>query len=191
MAGVRTIAVIGAGTLGRNIAQVAALGGFHTILEDILPGSLRTADAEIRRALDQAVAEGRLEQSATEAALARIEYASSVEQAARAADLIIEAVPDEMESKLEILTLLDKVSRPGTMLACTSSTISVTELASVTYRAEKILGLRFGAFDGAGNELEIVRGQETDDETVTASCDAGRRMGRKVVVMKEARAIPE
>jgi len=189
MAEVRTIAVIGAGTIGRSIAQLSALGGFQTILEDILPASLRQAETEIRGALDQAVERGAINRAAADAALARVEYASSVEQAARAADLVIEAVPDEMESKIEIFTLLDKVARPATILASNTSSFTVTELASVTYRANKILGMRFGVPLGEMKALEIVRGQETDDETVAACAEAGRRMGQKVVVTADARRV--
>jgi 3-hydroxybutyryl-CoA dehydrogenase len=185
MAEVRTIAVIGAGTIGRSIAQLSALGGFRTILEDILPASLRQAESEIRGALDHATERGVITRAAAGAALARIEYASSVEQAARAADLVIEAVPDEMESKIEIFTLLDKVARPATILASNTSSFSVTELASVTYRANRILGMRFAVPTGEMKVLEIVRGQETDDETVAACAEAGHRMGQKVVVIGE------
>ena len=189
MAEVRTIAVIGAGTIGRSIAQLSALGGFQTILEDILPASLRQAETEIRGALDQAVERGAINRAAADAALARVEYAFSVEQAARASDLVIEAVPDEMESKIEIFTLLDKVARPATILASNTSSFTVTELASVTYRANKILGMRFGVPLGEMKALEIVRGQETDDETVAACAEAGRRMGQKVVVTADARRV--
>jgi 3-hydroxybutyryl-CoA dehydrogenase len=184
MAEIRTIAVIGAGTRGRNIAQILALGGFRTILEDILPASLRRAEDAIRSALDRAIGERAMTRSAAEAALARMEYASSVEQAARAADLVIEAVPEELESKIEIFTLLDKVARPATILAANTSSFSVTELASVTYRKEKMVGMRFSI--PVGGVLEIIRGQKTSDETVTVCAAAGRRMGRNVVVIEEA-----
>ena len=97
MAEIRTVAVIGAGTMGRGIAHVAALGGYRTILEDILPASLRKAENEIRGNLDKAIELGKLSRPDAEAAFARVEYASSVEQAAREADLVIEAVPEEME----------------------------------------------------------------------------------------------
>src|SRR5437879_4641602 len=99
--------------MGRGIAHVAALGGYRTILEDVLPAALRKAENEIRAYLDKAVEIGRVAKSDANAAFDRIEYAGSVEQAARDADLVIEAVPEEMESKIEIFTLLDKVSRPG------------------------------------------------------------------------------
>src|ERR1051326_2711258 len=117
MAQIRTITVIGAGIRGREIAQICALGGFRTILEDILPATLRQAEDEIRSAFQRAIGAGELTRAQADAALARIEYASSVEQAAREADLVIEAVPEELESKIEIFTLLDKVARPATILA--------------------------------------------------------------------------
>src|SRR5512140_1075875 len=93
---VRTIAVIGAGIMGRGIAHVAALGGYRTILEDILPASLRRAEGEIRGNLDKAIELGKVSRADADAALERLEYASTVEDAAREADLVIEAVPEEM-----------------------------------------------------------------------------------------------
>ncbi|MGA8198930.1 MAG: 3-hydroxyacyl-CoA dehydrogenase NAD-binding domain-containing protein, partial [Candidatus Sulfotelmatobacter sp.] len=112
MTQVNTIAVIGAGTMGRGIAHAAAIGGYRTILEDLLPGALRRAESEIRANLDKAVELGKVSSPDADAAFRRVEYAGSVEEAAREADLVIEAVPEEMESKIEIFTLLDKVCRP-------------------------------------------------------------------------------
>lgn len=183
---IRTIAVIGAGAVGQGIARLAALGGFSTVLEDILPASLRHAGSEIRSALDHVLARGTITPSAVEAALKRIEYASSVEQAARAAELVIETVPDELESKTEILTLLDKVARPATIFASTTQVFSISELATVTYRAEKILGLRFPLSIGQAQLLELVCGQKTDVATVAACAEVGDRMGLKVVVIEDA-----
>src|SRR5574337_1254251 len=104
MAEVKSIAVIGAGIMGRGIAHAAALGGYRTILEDILPASLRKAEGEIRSNLDKAVELGKVNRADADAAFGRIEYAGSVEEAARAAELVIEAVPEELESKIEIFT---------------------------------------------------------------------------------------
>jgi 3-hydroxybutyryl-CoA dehydrogenase len=186
VAEVRTIAVIGAGIMGRGIAHSAALGGYRTILEDILPNSLRKAETEIRANLNKAVELGKVTQSDADSAFARVEYASSVEQAAREADLVIEAVPEEMESKIEIFTLLDKVCRPTTILASNTSSLSVTEIASVTYRAPKCVGMHFFNPVHKMKLLEIVRALETDDETIAASVEVGRRMKKEVVVIKEA-----
>ena len=186
MAEVRTIAVIGAGIMGRGIAHAAALGGYRTILEDILPTTLRKAETEIRTNLDKAVELGKVTQSDADVALGRLEYASSVEQAAREADLVIEAVPEEMESKLEIFTLLDKVCRPATMIASNTSSLSITEISSVTYRAAKCVGMHFFNPVHKMKLLEIVRALETDDETLAAAVEVGTRMKKEVVVIKEA-----
>jgi len=178
--------VIGAGIMGRGIAHVAALGGFRTILEDILPASLRKAESEIRANLEKGVELGKLEKSAAEAALARIQFAGSVEEAAREADLVIEAVPEEMESKIEIFTLLDKICRPSTILASNTSSLSVTEIASVTYRPRKCIGMHFFNPVHKMRLLEVVRALETDDATIAAAAEVGRRMGKEVVVIKES-----
>jgi len=186
VAPVTTIAVIGAGIMGRGIAHVAALGGYRTILEDILPASLRKAENEIRTNLEKGVELGKLEKSAAEAALSRIQYAGSVEEAAREADLVIEAVPEEMDSKIEIFTLLDKICRPGTVLASNTSSLSVTEIASVTYRPRKCVGMHFFNPAHKMKLLEVVRALETDDETIAAAFEVGTRMGKEVVVIKES-----
>jgi len=183
---VRTVAVIGAGIMGRGIAHAAALGGYRTILEDLLPNALRKAETEIRANLDQAVELGKVNASAADAAFSRIEYAGSVDQAARDADLVIEAVPEEMESKIEIFTMLDKICRPSTILASNTSSLSVTEIASVTYRAKKCVGMHFFNPVHKMKLLEIVRALETDDDTLAAVVEVGRRMRKEAIVVKEA-----
>jgi 3-hydroxybutyryl-CoA dehydrogenase len=182
---VRTVAVIGAGIVGRGMAHAAALGGYRTILEDLLPNALRKAETEIRAHLDQAVERGNVDATAADAAFSRIEYAASVDQAAREADLVIESVPDEMESKIEIFTMLDKFCRPTTILALNTSSLSVTEIASLTYRARKCVGMRFVSPVHQMKLLEIVRTLETDDDTLAAVVEVGRRMGKEVLVSKE------
>src|SRR5580658_10310052 len=185
MGKVQTIAVIGAGIMGRGIAHAAALGGYRTILEDLLPGALRRAESEIRANLDKAVELGKVTAPDADAAFQRLKYAGSVEEAAREADLVIEAVPEEMESKIEIFTLLDKICRPTTILASNTSSLSVTEIASVTYRAAKCVGMHFFNPVHKMKLLEIVRALETDDDTLAAVVEVGKRMRKEVVVIKE------
>jgi 3-hydroxybutyryl-CoA dehydrogenase len=186
VAEIRTIAVIGAGIMGRGIAHVAALGGYRTILEDLLPAALRKAEDEIRANLDKAVELKKVSPTDASATLGRIEYAGNVEDAAREADLVIEAVPEEMESKIEMFTLLDKICRPGTILASNTSSLSITEIASVTYRPKKCVGMHFFNPVHKMKLLEVVRALETDDETIAAAVEVGRRMGKEVVVIKES-----
>ena len=183
---IKTIAVIGAGIMGRGIAHVAALGGYRTVLEDLIPGALRKAESDIRANLDKAVELKKVSSWDADAALKRLEYAGSVEDAAREADIVIEAVPEEMESKIEIFTLLDKICRPETILASNTSSLSITEIASVTYRAKKCIGMHFFNPVHKMKLLEVVRALETDDDTITAAADVGRRMGKEVVVIKES-----
>jgi 3-hydroxybutyryl-CoA dehydrogenase len=183
---IKTIAVIGAGTMGRGIAYAAALGGYRTVLEDILPNALRRAESEIRSNLDKAVELGKVAAKDADAAFTRLEYAGSVDEAARQADLVIEAVPEELESKIEIFTLLDKICRPTTILASNTSSLSLTEIASVTYRAKKIVGMHFFNPVHKMKLLEIVKGLETDDDTLAAAVEVGRRMGKEVVVIRES-----
>lgn len=183
---VQTIAVIGAGIMGRGIAHAAAVGGYRTVLEDLLPGALRKAESEIRGNLDKAVELGKVTAPDADAAFGRLEYAGSVEEAAREADLVIEAVPEEMESKIEIFTLLDKICRPTTILASNTSSLSITEIASVTYRAKKCVGMHFFNPVHKMKLLEVVRALETDDDTLATAVEVGKRMKKEVVVIKEA-----
>jgi len=183
---VRTVAVIGAGIMGRGIAHAATLGGYRTILEDLLPAALRKAETEIRTNLDKAVELGKVTASDADSAFRRLHYAGSVEEAGREADLVIEAVPEEMESKIEIFTLLDKICRPDTILASNTSSLSVTEIAGVTYRAKKCLGMHFFNPVHKMKLLEVVRALETDDETLATAVEVGKRMGKEVVVIKES-----
>jgi len=186
VAAIKTIAVIGAGTMGRGIAHVAALGGYRTVLEDVLPAALRKAQDEIHRNLDKAVELEKVSSDKAKAALNLLEYAGSPEEAAREADLVIEAVPEEMESKIEIFTLLDKVCRPETILASNTSSLSITEIASVTYRPSKCLGMHFFNPVHKMKLLELVRALETDEQTLPAAGDVGRQMGKEVVVIRES-----
>ena len=186
MSDIKTIAVIGAGIMGRGIAHVAALGGYRTLLHDVVPAALRKAETEIRANLDKAVELKKVSSDDAHAALGRLEYAGSVEQAAREADLVIEAVPEEMKAKIEIFTLLDKACRPETILATNTSSLSVTEIASVTDRPKKCVGMHFFNPVHKMKLLEVVRALETDDATLAAVSEVGQRIGKEVVVIKES-----
>jgi 3-hydroxybutyryl-CoA dehydrogenase len=181
VAEIRTVAVIGAGTLGSRIAYAAALAGYRTILEDILPASLRRAEMVVRAGLDAATGTGLVNQENAREALARLEYASNVEEAARQADLVIEAVPDELESKLEIFVLLDKICRPETLLASTSASIEISEIASVTYRPEKCVGMRL-VNPGI---VEVMREPAMDEAEFAACVEIGKRIGAVLIRSSE------
>jgi 3-hydroxybutyryl-CoA dehydrogenase len=185
---VRTIAVIGAGAVGREIAHAAALGGYKTIVEDVVSSRLDQATAWISQTLDADAAQRRVGESVRNAALANLSTARTVEDAVREADLIIETVTEEIEMKIELFTIFDKFAKPGAILASSASTLSITEMAAVTFCAERCIGMRFVETDSGAKRLELVRGLETSDETVAICREAGLRMGRDVAVVRESNA---
>lgn len=176
---------MGAGIMGRGIAHAAALGGFQTILEDISAGALRKAEGEIRANLDKAVELGKISAGDADHAFQRIRFVSDVADAAREADLVIEAVPEEMEAKIDLFGQLDQLCRPETIFATNTSSLSVTEIASITKRPPKVIGMHFFNPVHKMKLLEIVRALETDDATVATAVEVGKKMGKETVVIKE------
>jgi 3-hydroxybutyryl-CoA dehydrogenase len=183
---VKTITVIGAGTMGRGIACVSAQGGYHTVLEDVSASILEQALAWIRQSLDEGVNRGKLTAEQRDSAIGLIRTSRSVDESIREADMVIEAVPEEMETKLEIFTLLDKFAKPGAILASNTSSLSVTEMATITFRADHCVGMHFFNPVPKMKLLEVVRALETSDETIAACVEVGRRMGKEVVVVRES-----
>lgn len=183
---IKTIGVIGAGTMGRGIAYAAVLGGYRTVLEDVSPEMREQGAAFISQTLQDGVLRGEVTPEQKEKALANFSTARSVEDVCREADLLIEAVPEEMEVKLEIFTIFDKFAKPGAILASNTSALSITEMASITFRAEDCIGMHF--FDPVPKMklLEIVRALETSEATLRTCVEVGRRMGKEVVVIRES-----
>ena len=183
---IKTIAVIGAGTMGRGIAYSAAFGGYQAILEDVSESMLAQGMEWINRAFDEGVARGKVTPQQKADSVARISTSSSIQDACRQAELIIEAVPEEMETKLEIFTILDKFARPGAIFASNTSSLSITEMAAITLRAENCIGMHFFNPVPKMKLLEVVRGLETSEATIAACAEVGRRMGKEVVVVRES-----
>jgi len=176
----RTVAVIGAGGAGRAIALAAARAGLRTILEDVLPETLERALAWIRAELGSRSAD---EQSA----FALIETAHSFEEAAREADFLFDATPDEWELKIEMFTLFDKFARPQAPMLSVISTLSISDLASMTYRPELCAGLRFLAGDSARRRVEVVRSQRTAEKSIAEYREMAGRLGWDAAIVEEPR----
>src|SRR6202044_1599873 len=183
---IRTVGVIGAGTMGRGIAYAAALGGYRTVLEDVSPQMREQGVAYISETLEEGVSRGQVTPEEKDKALKNLMTARSVEDVCREADLLIEAVPEEMEVKLEIFTIFDKFAKPGAILASNTSSLSITEMASITFRAENCIGMHFFNPVPKTKLLEIVRALETSDATLQACVEVGRKMGKEVVVIRES-----
>jgi 3-hydroxybutyryl-CoA dehydrogenase len=178
---VKTIAVIGANPLGRELAYTAALSGYKTILEDVSSDVLERAVDWIKQAIEQGVVADNIATPAAGAAMKHLSTADTVEEAIREADLIIDTTAEEMEIKIELFTLFDKFAKPNAIFATTAATLSISEMADVTFCADRCIGMRF---DGNGG-LELVRGSATSEETLLACAEVGRSMRKRVVVVRD------
>ena len=183
---IKTIAVIGAGTMGRGIAYAALFGGYRTVLEDISPEMLNKASAWIRESFDEGVKRGKVDAAVRDRALPLLSTASKVEDAIRDAELIIEAVPEEMEMKLELFTIFDKFAKPGAIFASNTSSLSITDMSDVTVHRERCVGLHFFNPVPKMKLIELVKTPFTSEETVAACREVAQRMGKEVVVIKES-----
>jgi 3-hydroxybutyryl-CoA dehydrogenase len=164
-----TTAIIGAGPLGRWLALAAARAGDRVLLEDVMPSNLHHAQEYIRRQL-----------SPSNLGEARVGFVSSIEDAVREADLAIDCVPDELESKLEILWLLDRMAPPRTVLATPTTRLSIADLAACTYRPDKCVAIvaeARGLAEGPGVEILIRATPRTSEETVALVGNFWRRLG--------------
>ncbi len=182
---IKTIAIVGAAEMGRSIAYASVLAGFRTILEDISPSALEQGIAWIAQSLGDEVSRGKTSAAVRVAALANLVTVNSAEDASREADLIIETVSDEMEMKIELFTIFDKFAKPGAIFASTTSSLSITDLAAVTFCPDRCIRMRFSTEAHAAGRLELVKGRETSEETVAACREVGRRMGREVSVLSD------
>ena len=179
------MAVIGAGTMGRGIVHAAALGGFRVTLQDVDSGVLEGALEGIQKEMQKAVERDRIDEGEMRGGLERISPTESLEEAVKEADLVIEAVPEEMELKLEIFGRLDKLCPERAVLATNTSTMSPTEIAAATSRPERCIAMHFFNPAHKMKLVELVRGLETADETVEAARDVAERMGKETVEVEE------
>jgi 3-hydroxybutyryl-CoA dehydrogenase len=183
---VKTITVIGAGTMGRGIAYAAAVGGYRTVLEDVSREMLDQGVAWIKASLEEGVSRGKVEPKARDSALARLSTALSLEEACRGADLIIEAVPEDIRMKIALFATFDKCAKSDAIFASNTTSLSVTEMASATSRPERCIGMHFFNPVPKMKLLEMVKALETSEETIATGREVGRRMGKEVVLVRES-----
>jgi 3-hydroxybutyryl-CoA dehydrogenase len=141
---IRTVAIIGAGVAGRSFALACAGAGFHVVLEDVMPANLRRAQADYADLTQRGTA-------------GRLELALTVEDAVREADVAVDFVPDELESKLEIFSMIDRMAPPKTILCTPSYALSITDLASCVYRPERCVAVRGNLLRGDDAVAPVVR----------------------------------
>ena len=183
---IRQIAVIGTGTMGRGIAYLAAVAGYETVIHDADAGALEAAQASIESTLQKGIERGKLTSDEAAAASSRIHLAPDLEPAVHAADLIIEATPENLDLKKNLFAQMDLFCSEETILASNTSSISITLLAQSVERRDRFVGLHFFNPPHAMKLIEIVRGERTSDETVAQAREVTERMGKTPIIVLDS-----
>jgi 3-hydroxybutyryl-CoA dehydrogenase len=181
---VRTLAVVGAGTMGRGIAYAAVAGGFATVITDVNEEILGRAQTYIGETLLRATERGKWKGN-PETALASLTVSGRLEDAGQA-DLVIEAVPEDIKLKVETFGRLDRAAPPQTILASNTSSLSISEMSAATNRPAKFLGMHFFNPVPKMKLIELVHSSETSEKTLAAAEAVARQMGKETVRVKES-----
>jgi len=177
------VAVVGAGLMGSGIAQVAAGVGHDVTLVDLTPDALARARAAIEASLARFVAKGTLSEADAAASVARVRTETQLDAVADA-ELVVEAVVEDVDTKRALFTALDRLARPGVVLASNTSAIPITVLAAATGRAEAVVGTHFFSPVPMMALCELVRGRATSDATVARARDFAEGLGKTVIVVE-------
>ncbi len=182
---IKTVAVLGAGTMGNGIAHVFAKAGYKTILRDVDQKCLDRALDTIGKNLDREVKKAKLTEAEKPEIIKRIWFTTAANDLA-AADIAIEAVPEQRELKERVLKEADAVLRPGVVLASNTSSISITALAAKTSRPEQFIGMHFMNPVPVMTLVEVIRGLQTNEETFATTMSLCEKLGKKPVAVNDA-----
>ena len=177
---IRTVGVVGLGTMGAGIAQVAVQAGFPTVGREVSDALAQRGRATIERYLDRGLEKGRLTQEERDEALARFTPTTDIADLA-ACDLVIEAALEELELKREVFAALDRICRPDAVLATNTSALSVAEIAEATERPERVVGMHFFNPAPVLPLVEVVRAPRSSSEAVDAAYEWAQRAGKQPV----------
>lgn len=181
----QNITVIGAGTMGNGIAHVFAQNGFHVMLVDVNAGQLQKAVETIRKNLDRQIAKGTLTEEQKADTLANLTIQTDIAIGASQADLVVEAATENIELKLSIFKQLDAAAPKEAILASNTSSISITKIASVTQRPEKVIGMHFMNPVPVMKLVEIINGYATSKEVSTAIVELSSQLGKIPCVVND------
>jgi len=183
---IRTIAVIGTGTMGRGIAYLAAIAGYDTVLHDSDAAALDAARESIESTLAKGVEKKKVSQDDAHAAIERLQMVGDLEPAVRDADLIIEAVPEDFDLKKNLFAQTDLFCAEESILASNTSSISITKLASNVERRDRFVGMHFFNPPHAMKLIELVRGERTSDATLESVRSVAEKMGKTPIVVSDS-----
>ncbi len=179
------IAVIGAGVMGTGIAYAASLAGNSVMLHDCDSSILEKAHQQIRALGEKGVARGKIQKDEWENAIQKLTKATDLKRAVEGADLVIEAVVEDLKMKLDVFKSIDELAPRSTVLASNTSSISITEIAAATTRQEKVVGMHFFNPVHTMKLVEIIKGLETTQETVDYAVQTVKSWGKETVTVNE------
>jgi 3-hydroxybutyryl-CoA dehydrogenase len=186
MSAIERVTVVGAGTMGHGIAQVAATAGMEVSVHDVAAEPIRRGLEAVRANLEKGIAKGKVTPEQRDAAMARIRAAPDLEEAVARSDLVVEAAPESMELKRDLFARLDRAAPERALLASNTSSLSIDGIASATSRPERVLGMHFFNPVHLMALLEVVRGARTAPWAVEVAVEAGRRMGKDPIVVRDS-----
>ena len=179
----KTVGVVGAGSMGNGIAQISAQAGFDVIMSDVEDKFVQNAMKNIDKFLSRSVEKGKMTADAKAATLGRIKVTTKIEDL-KDADFVVEAVFEEMDLKKKVFAQLDEILKKDVIISSNTSSMSLTELAKATKRADKVLGMHFFNPVPLMRLVEVIRGYYTSDETVATGMDLARKLGKEPIEVK-------
>ena len=183
---IRQISVIGSGTMGRGIAYLSAVAGYDTVVHDVESSALDAAQASIESLLRKGVEKNKLTEDAAKAAAGRLHMVPDLEPAVSGADLIVEAVPETLELKIELFSHADLFCGAETIITSNTSSISITRLAGHVERRDRFAGMHFFNPPHVMKLIEIVRGERTSDETIDEIREVAEKMGKTPIIVRDS-----
>jgi 3-hydroxybutyryl-CoA dehydrogenase len=181
---IKTIGVLGAGTMGNGIAQVAAMAGYNVIMRDIEDRFVEGGLKNINKLLSRSVEKGKMSADDKNAILGRIKGTTDM-GAMKDADFVVEVIIENMDLKKRVFAELDELTKPGVILSSNTSSMSLTEIANSTKRPDKVLGMHFFNPVPIMRLVEVIRGYYTSDETVSITLDLAKKMGKETIEVKK------
>ena len=182
---IKTVAVLGAGTMGNGIAHVFARAGYNVILRDVQEGFLQRGLETIGKNLDREVKKGKLTEAEKPQVLARLKPVTDF-AAVAAADFVVEAVPEKLEIKRSVLTEADMLLRPEVILTSNTSSIAITTLAAMTKRPERFVGMHFMNPVPVMVLVEVIRALQTSDAAFATTMELAKKLGKTPVAVNDA-----
>jgi enoyl-CoA hydratase/3-hydroxyacyl-CoA dehydrogenase len=182
---IKKIAVLGAGLMGHGITQVAATAGFEVKMRDIEESFLSSGMEKIKWSIGKFVERGRISEEDSKKALGRIKTTTSLKEATKDVDFVIEAVPENLKLKQQVFKEMDGYAPSHTILATNTSALPITEIAAATKRPEKVVGMHFFSPPQMMRLCEVIRGNKTSDETLNTTVELGKKFGKETVVCKK------